>query len=326
MTTKLTRDVRRAMRAWAARAVLAGGLIRGLGGCATCPEASPPTVPVPRPISWQELPSGAVGIITTSALPLFRVVYPMNRDDAVEEAGSRGFWLGGEPYNEGMVALLTVPCFGVATLVPMAAASVGAQVVTHCRSIPDQPRIAAMATLQRAEQEIDFQGGVARELWSCLGPSLGRPIAMVPKPVPPIDPAEVRKMASFRAGTLAWLPDNITADSYLASHGVETVLEVRVCNAGLRGRPAANPSLSLGAEVEARLVRRGDGMVLSRARAAYASPARKFLGWVDRNGRLLQEEFVRGCAQLGRDLANGIVASFDGPVPATNPAQLVQTP
>jgi hypothetical protein len=306
--------------------VLVAGLFMGLAGCATRPEASRSPVPARRTISWQELPAGTVGIITTSALPLFQVVYPMNRDEAVEEAGSRGFWLGGEPYNPGVVALLTVPCLGVATLVPMAAASVGAQVVTHCRSIPDQPRMAAMATVQQAELRIDFQVEVARELGSHLGPSLGRPITMVPKPVPPIDAAELRRMASFQTGTLVWLPDNVTADAYLASHGVESILEVRVISAGLRGRVGVNPSLSLGAEVEARLIRRGDGMVLSRARAAYASPARKFPGWADRDGRLLQEEFARGCAQLGRELAKGLMGCFAGPPPGSGPGHLVGSP
>lgn len=326
MRTQLTRRVRRATRAWVTRAMLAAGLGIGLAGCATHPEGFGRALPGRRQTSWQELPAGTVGIITTSSLPLFRVVYPMNRDDAVEEAASRGFWLGGEPYNQGVQSVLSIPLFGLGALGPMAAASVGAQVVTGLRGTSEPRRMGATASIGRVEETVDFQGRLAQELRAHLGPALGRPLVVVPKPVPPIDPGEVRRMASFQAGTLAWLPDNVTGDDYLVGHGVETVLEIRVRDAGLHGRVGVSPDLSLRTEVGTRLIRLGDGVVLARASAAYASPTHKFVRWADRGGRLLQEEFDRGCAQLGRELAKGLMDCFAGPPPGSGTGHLVGSP
>jgi hypothetical protein len=208
----------------------------------------------------------------------------------------------------------------------MPAASVGAQVVTGLRGVSEPRRMGAAASIGRVEETLDFQGRLAQELSAQLGPDLGRPLVVVPKPVPPIEPGEVRRMASFQAGTLAWLPDNVNGDDYLAGHGVETVLEIRVRDAGLHGRVGVSPDLSLGTEVETRLIRLGDGVVLARASAAYASPTHKFVRWADRGGRLLQEEFDRGCAQLGRELAKGLMDCFAGPPPGSGPGHLVGSP
>ncbi|MFM1767617.1 MAG: hypothetical protein RJA22_146 [Verrucomicrobiota bacterium] len=313
------------VRVWTLRVMPGALLAIGLAGCVTAPRRSWESVLTPHQVAWQELPAGRVGIITTSMVPLFRVEYPLQRDDAVEEAASRGFWLGGEPGNEGVKALWLTGV-GVVSLGPMVVSSLMAQGVTHMRVIPEQRRIAAMASVRRAEQRLDVQAQVARELESRLGPALGRPVVAVPKPFPTQNAAWVRRRVLLEAGTFAWLPDNISADAYLASHGIETVLEMRVLKAGLSGNPGANPNLALRIEAESRLIRRRDGMVLAHAGAMYASPAHAFLRWARSDGRLLEEEFVRACAHLGEGLAEGLLASFAGPATTTEPAPLVQTP
>lgn len=306
--------------------VMPGALLAiGLAGCVTTPRRSWESVLTPHQVAWQELPAGRVGIITTSMVPLFRVEYPLQRDDAVEEAASRGFWLGGEPGNEGVKALWMTGV-GVVSLGPMVVSSLMAQGVTHLRVIPEQRRIVAMASLRRAEQGLDVQGQVARELESRLGPALGRPVVAVPKPFPTENAAWVRRRVLLEAGTFAWLPGNTTADAYLASHEIETVLEIRILKAGLSGNPGANPNLKLRIEAESRLIRCRDGMILAHAGAMYASPGHTFLRWAKAEGHLLEEEFARGCANLGEGLTEGLLASFTGPAPSTQPGQVVQTP
>ena len=313
------------VRVWTL-SVMPGALLAiGLAGCVTAPRRSWESVLTPHQVAWQELPAGRAGIITASMVPLFRVEYPLQRDDAVEEAASRGFRLGGEPYNKGIKALWMTGV-GVVSLGPMVVSSLMAQGVTHMRVIPEQRRMLAIASLRRAEQWLDVQGQVARELESRLGPALGRPVVAVPKPFPTQNAAWVRRRVLLEAGTFAWLPGNTTADAYLASHEIETVLEIRILKAGLSGNPGANPNLVLRIEAESRLIRRRDGMVLAHAGAMHASPAHAFLSWAKSDGRLLEEEFALGCANLGEGLMEGLLVSFTGPAPSREAGQPGLTP
>lgn len=305
--------------AWTLRALLAGAL----AGCATQSPRSGESVLPPHPVSWQELPAGKVGIVTTSSVPLFRVVYPRNAEDAAEEAATRLFWFDEPPSDEAMA--LTLSSGGV-WLLPNLAVALAAQLGTRLRGISEPRLTAATQSLGRGQEAVDFQGRLARELGAHLGPALGRPWMVVPKPVPPVDADEVRRMTLLQAGTLAWLPDDLTEDAYLDRHEIETILEIGVRDAGLLGRHGVNPNLSLAAEVEVLLIRRRDGVVLARARAAYASRAHKFLRWADRGGRLLQEEFDRGCAELGRELAKGLLASLTKARPGWGAGHLVEIP
>jgi len=298
-------------------------LAHGLAGCVS--PSRPPLPPVPR-TSWQELPVGPIGLVTTSTLPIFRVVYPMSREEAATRIYGKVFGLGGEPYNSGVAGLVYDPFSAVPALIVMSGVATAANAIGGLSGVSEERLISSVRSFLRAEAALDFQAQLLRELQSRLDRQLGRPLVTVPKPLPPLSPAECRRMASLQAGTLAWLPENVTASEYLARLGVETLLEIRLSNPGLRGYLGINPSLSLGADVEVRLIRLRDTQVLARAMASYDSRTHKFAHWVRDEGRALREEFGRCCQKLSQDLSLSLLEAFDGPAPLLPTGNLVHTP
>lgn len=304
-----------------AKAAVLAGLLVAQAGCAT--HVVPCVPQRSAPLSWAELPPGPIGLITTSTLPLFRVVYPMPRDQAADQGGERAFCLAGRP---ALIVMMVIPPLTPHAVMAMGAAGVAGNLTGACRGVPEQRLTNYLGSFWRAEGGIDFQRELSGELFRRLERQLGRPLAAVPKPLPPISPAECRRMASLQAGTLAWLPENVTASEYLARVGVETLLEIRLRNPGLRGHAGINPSLSLGADVEVRLIRLRDARVLARATATYDSRTHPFPHWARDEGRALREEFARCCEKLGHELARSLLEAFDGPAPVPPTGNLVLTP
>lgn len=272
-----------------------------LAGCATQPQ---PTKPVAASCSWQDLPRGVVGIVATSSTPTFLVSYPMTKQEASKAGGGKGFWIGGEPGNAGAVCLAqgTMGC-GFALMV---AGSITGQAVGAARGVSADKLQEAQLSLRKAEAAIDFQEALRANVFQRLNGRVPRLLLVVPKPLPPGIENECRTMSCFMAGTLAWVPEGQTRQAYLGGHGVETILEIRVHQPGLRGHSGVNPSLSLGADVEVRMVRLSEGRLLANSFAHYASPGRRFTQWTDDNARLLREEFARCCDALSRDLVSGL--------------------
>ncbi len=302
MKTKITPNARSvAGKRSLAAPLLFAALAVALAGCATHP---PPAKPVVASCNWQDLPRGAVGIVATSSTPTFLVSYPMSKQEASTAAGERGFWLGGEPGNAGAVGLVQGTMgFGLPVLV---AGSVLGQAIGAVLGVSNGKLQQAQLSLRKAEATIDFQEALRANVFHRLNGRVPRPLLVVPKPFPPGIENECRKMTCFMAGTLAWVPEKQTRQVYLASQGVESMLEIRVDRPGLRGYNGVNPSLSLGADVEARLVRLSDGRLLANSFAHYSSPVRHFTQWADHDARLLREEFARCCDALSRDMVRGL--------------------
>ncbi len=280
---------------------LVAALAVALSGCATQP---PPARPVVASYSWHDLPRGAVGIVATSSTPTFLVSYPMSKQEATTAGGKNGFWLGGKPGNAGALCLVQGTMgYGLVVLV---AGSVAGQAVGAVRGVSAGKLQQAQLTLRKAEAAIDFQEALRAKVFQRLNGQVPRTVLVVPKPLPPGIESECRTMTCFMAGTLAWVPEYQTRQAYLGGHGVETMLEIRVNEPGLRGHSGVNPSLSLGADVEARLVRLSDGHLLANSFAHYTSAGRRFTQWADDDARLLREEFARCCDALSRDLVRGL--------------------
>jgi hypothetical protein len=97
-------------------------------------------------------------------------------------------------------------------------------------------------------------------------------------------------MSCVMAGTLAWLPEGQTAAYYLASQGIDTLLEIQLLYPALNGEGTMNPPMVFSTEVRVRLMRVRDGDDLYSFSMKYRSSERKFTDWAANNARGLHDE------------------------------------
>src|SRR6185369_13195752 len=139
-------------------------------------------------------------------------------------------------------------------------------------------------------------------------------VVLVKKPLPDGAAPEFARLSGVRCATLAWLPKGQSAQDYLASQGIDTVLEIQILHPGLRGNGGVNPSLALCTEVRASLVRVRDGRELTSVPLKYQSKKHKFTDWGANGARLFREEIERCNQTVAEEIATEISGK---PLPGT---------
>jgi len=238
---------------------------------------------------------GTIGIVSTSTVPNFSIQRPLSKGKASRELGERFAALGcGLP--------LTV------------AGGVMGQAVGALAGVSEAGFAIADNALDRAVAESDMPEQLRNQVLQLIGEPSGGRVVLVKKPLPDGAAPEFGRLSGVRRATLAWLPKGQSAQDYLASQGIDTVLEIQLLHPGLRGNGDVNPSLTLCTEVRASLVRVRDGRELASVPLKYQSTKHKFTEWGANGARLFREEIER-CNQT---VAQEIVTGMSGkPLPAT---------
>jgi hypothetical protein len=86
-----------------------------------------------------------------------------------------------------------------------------------------------------------------------------------------------------------------------------TALEIRVQSAGLTGKSGINPTLALGVEARATLLRTSDGRELYSCPMQYRSQGRKFNEWGAHDAELFREELRKCYHDLGAAMVEQLV-------------------
>ena len=113
--------------------------------------------------------------------------------------------------------------------------------------------------------------------------------ARAPAPKAAVLQVPLGTVGIIATSTVSWF-------SYLEKQAIDTVLEIRVHEHGLRGNPGSNPQLRLAAEVEAQLIRLQDGAELCRRRMVRQGAARQYTDWTEDDARALRSE-IAACRQ-----------------------------
>ena len=177
----------------------------------------------------------------------------------------------------------------------------------------------ADASMNRFIAETRFQEVLRASVGAEARQRTPLPVTVVKKPFPPGQEEEFSKMSCIMAGTLAWLPPGQTPRGYLEEQAIDTVLEIRVHEHGLRGNPGSNPNLRLVAEVEARLIRLQDGAELCRRRMAWQGTARQYTDWTEDDARALRSETAACCQSLARQIVEEMLPAPKEPVAGDDP-------
>jgi len=93
-------------------------------------------------------------------------------------------------------------------------------------------------------------------------------------------------------------PDKKFDYSFLASEGIDTVLEIAVLDAGLVGSEEIYPDLQFFMNLRARLIRVGDGERLYGGTLTHKGKRHLYSMWATDNAALLREELKAGCEIL----------------------------
>lgn len=288
-------------------------LLPGLVGCTTPPRA---IAPAPS-AAVLNVPLGSVGVIATSTVPWFRCQRPRQkgRTEEAQAWAEKGFWLGMDQQSfQGMD-----PHAAGFAFVPMLASGVigciagGVHDTWNGVSGVSQKRLAvADASMSRVLSESCFQEVLRARVGAEARRRTPLPVTVVKKPLPEGQEEAFSRMSCMMAGTLAWLPAGETPRSYLEGQAIDTVLEIRVHEHGLQGKPGSNPNLRVIADVEARLVRLQDSAELCSRRMAHQSTARKYTDWMADDARALRSEIAICCQSLARQIVEGLLpAPYD---------------
>jgi hypothetical protein len=176
--------------------------------------------------------------------------------------------------------------------------------------VPEHRFAMADNALDRAMAESDMPEQLRNWVLQLIGePSSGR-VVPVKKPLPDGAAPEFASLSGVRSATLAWLPKGQSAQNYLASQGIDTVLEIQILHPGLRGDGGVNSSLALCVEVRASLVRVRDGRELASVPVKYQSKKHKFTEWAAHEARLFREEVERCNQTVAEEIAAEISAKL----------------
>ena len=320
MKTKIkvpVEGVRRNRRGWWLGLGLA--LLPGLVGCTTPNRARSP-VPGAAVLN---VPLGTVGIIATSTVSGFRYQRPRQKGITADGQAwaEKGFWLGMDRQsfqggNEGALA------FAVPMVAGLVIGTIAGMVHDTGNAVTgvSQKRLAvADASMDRFISETRFQEVLCASVGAEVRRRMPLPVTVVKKPFPQGQEKEFSKMSCIMAGTLAWLPPGQTPRGYLEGQAIDTVLEIRVHEHGLRGKPGSNPNLRLVADVEARLIRLQDGAELYRCRMNRQGTARKYTDWTEDDARALRSETAACCQSLAQQIVEEMLPAPKEPVAGGDP-------
>ncbi|HWH70581.1 MAG TPA: hypothetical protein VNT26_14430, partial [Candidatus Sulfotelmatobacter sp.] len=244
---------------------------------------------------------GTFGIYSTAAVSHVTLQRPWTKDEAAEQGVRNVEWaLDGLDNHPNSVVMLTA----CATSIPM---GLWQQTVGPMRGVSARQWGAASVNLTAAARQAQPHEGLAQQVAQQLAAQIGQPVGLIKKPFPPGTEAEFRRMEGVMRGTLAWLPDGVTASEYLVKQGVDTALEIQVVSAALTGSGGANPSLTLTVEVRARLLRACDGQELYCCPVLYRSRPRRFTAWAAEDARLFRQELELCYQQMASAMVEQLV-------------------
>ena len=110
-------------------------------------------------------------------------------------------------------------------------------------------------------------------------------------------------------GKWAELPQVETVAARAKGGRIDTVLEIHVVSAALRGGEGVNPPLSLWVDARATLLRAGDGQEIYSCPVQYRSKERKFAAWAAKNTSTTSQRallFLDELSKNGLDIRVGL--------------------
>jgi hypothetical protein len=275
-------------------------------GCATArstPTASDvlPRAPLP-PLATL----GTIGVISTSTIPKFTFLEPLNRAEAGERVARRIVFLGGDDFTDDTSLLVWQLSLGLAPWV-LGAAAVPSRAVAEGFAPSEKSLGHASSSMQTTIAKLNLQDELRTRVVERAASRTALPFKLVQKPLPPGREREFSRMSCVMAGTLAWLPQGRTATDYLSEQGVDTVLELQLKHPGLRGSGSINPSLAICLGVRARLLELGNERELWSCTAQFRSPKHKFTTWANSDAQPFRNELERGLASMADQITDQLV-------------------
>ena len=246
----------------------------GQWGCATAPKPPPPL------LSEQVRANlGTIGVATARFSPEAHLEAPTSGKWSGAGKGAAAGFFGsiqgaaqGGGYG-GAVVLLLSPVFAMGGAIYGAIAAESAEKVE-----------AAEATFKKALADLKIQETFRDRVLQVARDQTRHVLVLVPEHGPTA-------------------PGGAVEYSFVASQGVDTVLEIGVEKLGLPGG-GINPPLSLIMNAHARLVRATDGMELHARTWIYRSGTRKFVEWAADNAQPLHEELERAYQSLAEQVVD----------------------
>jgi hypothetical protein len=293
-------------------------ILAGAAKPAVRSRSAPPLAPVklaglarhskPGLIQVADTGSAAFGLFATSQVARVSVQNVDEIDPETPVSVQQTEWMldGMDRHPNAVVSLLAI---AVATPI-----STSKQVVEIFMRLSPEKLRSSKESLDRAARAPRLEEQVALEVAENLAPQTDQPLALVNGPLPPpgvstdleSTPHSPRVQFVSRRGPASRLSD--------------TALQIRITSAALTGDGEFNPRLSLCVQGEADLVRLSDGVKLCSFPMEYRSGLRRYTQWAANDAALFRQELKRGHRELGKALADHLVAR--GIVPPGRP----QTP
>jgi hypothetical protein len=257
---------------------------------------------------------GRVGLISTSAAPAIIFQRPMTKEQAMA--------LPRQTLDEGLKPLEDLQTRWTAAAVLSIPLSVAGQVFGGVKGLSEKSFKDANESLSSVTREIKHQTILRERMLTAAAGSL----VEVKKPFPAGEEEAFRQMSCVMAGTLAWLPNGQTAQYYLQSEGVDTVLELEIVHPALIGvgNGEVNPPMVFSSRVRASVWSVQSGEELGFCEMQYRSPEYHFTAWAKDDAELLRSEVSKfmdaTCAAVMQQMAipswrnepAAILASNDG--------------
>ena len=227
---------------------------------------------------------GNVGVISTSSAPSIAMQRPLTKTEAVREARATL-----NDFVESVSHDFVIGHVGAALAIPLALAG---EAHAGFAGLTEKRFDRADRALVAAAESAKPQPALRKRFLEQANAIAAYPIVEVPKPFPPGEEAQFSQFRSVMAGTLAWLPEGQTAEYYLRSQNVQTVLEIEVISPALNGADGVNPRMRFHAGVRATLWSVQDGLELASCELRHRSAARRFAEWAKNDAAQLRRELA----------------------------------
>lgn len=256
-----------------------------------------------------------VGVITTCAVPNITVQAPLTKEKAAAELRAR---------TEDMLDYIPPcdPILGTAASMAAVAPGLAAQSTAVARGLTEAQFSRSDRAITKAAFESKVQPLLRSHFLAHATNATSHPIIEVPKPFPAGREAEWSQFGCVMAGTLAWLPKGQTAEYYLESQNVQSVMELEIIDPALKGRGEINPGMAFSARVRATLWQVQGGQEIASCEMLYTSPRQKFAVWANNDGELFRREMD----SFGEAVSAALVQQFGIPAwPVEAQPQLAST-
>jgi hypothetical protein len=244
-------------------------------------------------VSYQLSGEGKIEIYSDRRSPTLAVQSPLTKGEAISEAQEETEWAMDGLENDRNFVVQAVSC--------VAAVPVGLwkQTLGLVRGasggVPE-----AEARLKAAANEAQPTERLAGEVARVLTPRTGVEVVLGRTPNPVVE----------RAGN----PDSREVIPVALDRGPQTVLRLRLVQTKLAGKQGINSPLALCLEAQAAVVRTEDGKEVYSCPVSYRSAEKHFKAWAAHDARLFHQELARGYQEMGRAIADQLVAKGLVPV------------